>query len=315
MSVPELSALVAGRRTLAVIGLAKNCGKTTVVNHLLERLEGPVGLASLGLDGERTDHLTGLPKPRVKPPRGALVATADDLPAAGRVCLRTGIGTAVGEVVVVQADGSRAIVVSGPARLGELDQLVEQLRRLGARTVLLEGALGRLGPAAPGRAEGVVVAAGAAAARDASELEQTLVLGLDALAPPVSDEPAAIAIEHAAGYERELVDRIAAAAPGPVEVAGAVTGQLLEQLLRAGVRARLIAPDATHLLASPRQLARAWRAGVTTAVRAPLAVLAVTSSPFHPDHAIGADRAFAAAVRAAAGRWPVHDVVSGRMAA
>lgn len=314
MTVPELAALAAAHPTVAVVGLAKNCGKTTVINHLLERLDGPVGLASLGLDGERTDHLTGLPKPRVLPPAGSLVLTGERLAACGPVVLRTGIASAVGEIVVTAAGGDRPAVVSGPARLGELDRAVAVLRRLGVRTVLLEGALGRLGPAAPGRAGAVIVAAGAAAARDPAELDLALRLALDALALPTADLPAAESIRHAAGHERELVGRLAAAA-GPVEIAGALTGPLLEGLIRTGARPSLIVPDATHVLASPHQIARARRSGVEIAVRRSLAIVAVTASPFHPDHRIEPERAFAAAVAAAAGRWPVHDVVSGTMAA
>ena len=314
MSAPDLAALAAAHSTVAVVGLAKNCGKTTVINHLLERLDGPVGVASLGLDGEHTDHLTGLPKPRVRPPAGSFVMTAEGLPSCGRVVLRTGIASAVGEIVVVSPDPGGAALVSGPARLHDLDRAVEQMRCLGAATVLLEGALGRLGPAAPARADAVIVAAGAAAARAAADLDLALRLALDALALPACDLPAAQSIRHAAGHERELTERLAAAT-GPVEIAGALTGPLLEGLIRMGARPSLVVPDATHVLASPRQVARALRSGVEIAVRRALAVVAVTASPFHPDHRIEPERAFAAAVSAAAGPWPVVDVVSGRMAA
>src|SRR6266571_8493255 len=71
---------------LALIGLAKNVGKTTATNHLLETLIGEnlyraeeLALTSLGLDGEATDALTGLPKPRYVPQAGLLVATAANL--------------------------------------------------------------------------------------------------------------------------------------------------------------------------------------------------------------------------------------------
>ena len=157
----ELADLLAPHRVATVVGLAKNAGKTTVVNHLLERLPGPVGLASLGLDGERTDALTGLAKPRVRPPAGSLVATAGELAGPGRVRRALGLRTAVGEVLLVEAPGGEPVLVSGPARLDELDAVVRELLAAGMARVLLEGALGRLGPAAPGRAEAVVVAAGA----------------------------------------------------------------------------------------------------------------------------------------------------------
>src|SRR5207248_7227044 len=71
---------------LSLIGLAKNVGKTTTTNYLLETLLGEklyraeeLALTSLGLDGEATDALTGLPKPRYVPRAGLLVATTADL--------------------------------------------------------------------------------------------------------------------------------------------------------------------------------------------------------------------------------------------
>jgi hypothetical protein len=48
---PALHRLLAPHRTVAVVGLAKNAGKTTVINHLVERMDGPVGLVPLELDG------------------------------------------------------------------------------------------------------------------------------------------------------------------------------------------------------------------------------------------------------------------------
>ena len=308
---PPLEELLAAHRTIAVVGLAKNAGKTTVINHLLERTEGRVGLVSLGLDGEARDQLTGLPKPRVRPRLGTLVASAAGLADEATVRERLGFRTAVGEVVVTEPPPGEPVVVSGPARLDELDRTVEALFRAGAERVVLEGALGRLGPAAPGRAEAVVVAAGVSLANGRDDAPLRLRLALDALALPVTDAAAATSVRHAAGYEAETAGEVARS--GSAEVDGALTGPLLERLMRKGVRALLIAPDATHVLARPQQLARARRAGVEVAVRRPLAIRAVTASPFHPDAPFTAGEAFAMAREAAAGRWPVHDVVSGML--
>ena len=47
-----------GERSFAVVGLAKNCGKTTVVNHLIGewgRRGVRLGLTSIGRDGEPVD--------------------------------------------------------------------------------------------------------------------------------------------------------------------------------------------------------------------------------------------------------------------
>jgi hypothetical protein len=75
----RLEELLRPHAAVTIVGLAKNAGKTTVVNHLLERLDGRIGLASLGLDGEARDQLTGLAKPRIAPPAGALVLATTQL--------------------------------------------------------------------------------------------------------------------------------------------------------------------------------------------------------------------------------------------
>jgi len=99
----RLAGLLEPHATVTVAGLAKNAGKTTVMNHLLDSLEGPFGLASLGLDGEARDQLTGLAKPRVRPPAGALVVTTTGLAGTAPVRMRLGVRTSVGEVTQLGA--------------------------------------------------------------------------------------------------------------------------------------------------------------------------------------------------------------------
>src|SRR5579859_969752 len=71
---------------LSLVGLAKNVGKTTATNYLLQALldeklyeASELALTSLGLDGEATDAMTGLPKPRYVLRAGLLVATTGEL--------------------------------------------------------------------------------------------------------------------------------------------------------------------------------------------------------------------------------------------
>jgi len=304
-----LAELVKPHATVTVVGLAKNAGKTTVVNHLLERMVGRVGLASLGLDGEEKDQLTGLAKPRIAPPAGALVLTTTQLRGQTPVVRELPFRTAAGEVVVVAAGGGEAVVVSGPTRLDELDQALAAVRSAGAERLLLEGALGRLGTAAPGRADAVVLAAGASLAEGGDDLALRLRLAIDALDLPVAGaEPDAV-LERAAGFEAEAVGEVGDGAVA--EIAGAITDPLLEALMREHRRATLVVADATRVLAAAWTVARARRAGVEIAVRQPLRIAALTSSPFHPDGSRPAEEAFRALVAASAGRWPVYDVVAG----
>ena len=63
----------------AVVGMAKNCGKTVVLNHILSGLHGKTRLAvtSIGVDGEKTDAITATAKPEIMLGEGMLFATSE----------------------------------------------------------------------------------------------------------------------------------------------------------------------------------------------------------------------------------------------
>ena len=127
--------LVEAARTVTVVGLAKNAGKTTVVNHLLARLPGRLGLASLGLEGEARVQLTGLPKPRVFRPPGAIVATAEGLLEPGAAVREV---ACEGLVRVAQEQQADAILVSRvvtqkQVHARQLTKLVDLLEAEGLR--------------------------------------------------------------------------------------------------------------------------------------------------------------------------------------
>ena len=67
-------------KAIGILGTAKNTGKTTTFNFLLEwsNLESiKVGLTSIGYDGEDIDNITGLPKPRIFVQKDNTIATAE----------------------------------------------------------------------------------------------------------------------------------------------------------------------------------------------------------------------------------------------
>ena len=78
-----LSELAAPATRLALVGLAKNTGKTVALTTLLRELEiagRRVGVTSVGRDGEEHDVIDArIEKPRVRLPGGSLVATTDSL--------------------------------------------------------------------------------------------------------------------------------------------------------------------------------------------------------------------------------------------
>jgi len=164
-----------GAATIAVIGLVKNAGKTTVVNALMDNVPLRFGLTSLGLDGERTDHLTGLDKPRIVPPRGTLIATTvgslDRSHYTMEQLERLPFHTSLGNVVIGRAVGDRAVEISGPTTLAEVAATAARLHAHGARLVLVDGAINRLGSASPRVSDAVIMATGGLVADSLDGLE------------------------------------------------------------------------------------------------------------------------------------------------
>ena len=71
--------MLEGIGRLALVGVAKNCGKTTTLNYLLGSgvCSGRVvGLVSIGIDGESADLLIGTKKPPIHVAAGQWVLPA-----------------------------------------------------------------------------------------------------------------------------------------------------------------------------------------------------------------------------------------------
>lgn len=148
---PTLSALIRPYRSVSIIGMCKNAGKTTVLNQIIREAAGSgqtLALTSIGRDGEDKDRVTGTQKPGIYVARGTLVATAAQLivrhcDVTREILDTTGISTPLGEVVLLRARSDGAIELAGPSMTSQLAGLREAFFRFGAHRVLIDGALSR----------------------------------------------------------------------------------------------------------------------------------------------------------------------------
>ncbi len=153
--------------TLGFVGTAKNTGKTTTALHILNLLkerECKIALTSIGFDGENTDQITGLPKPRYFANQGIIIATAEK-------CLHTstanfsnlqhtGIQTILGEILIAEFSSVGNVVLAGPNRRVDILILLGMLSEMGIEVTLVDGALNRL--AAMSVVDSLILATGAA---------------------------------------------------------------------------------------------------------------------------------------------------------
>lgn len=161
--------------TIGVAGTAKNSGKTTTTRALLEHFQGmglPLGVTSIGYDGERVDNITGLPKPRVYLATGTLVAVSEGCLKTGsagvKVIERTDISTPLGKIVCGQVSRDGLMVLAGPNQSRHLGVIREWMIRQGAGLVIVDGALNRIAPMV--ETDGFILCTGAAYTTDIERL-------------------------------------------------------------------------------------------------------------------------------------------------
>jgi len=170
--------LTSSARRLALVGLAKNTGKTETLATLLRELQAAgrtVGVTSVGRDGEERDVIDArIAKPRVSLVAGSLVASTDELLRASGVphelLEQTDVRTPLGRVLVARLRGPGTIEVAGPSAASQVRAVSETMLGHGAEQVLIDGAIDRRAASSPEVSDGLVMATGAVLSEDISEL-------------------------------------------------------------------------------------------------------------------------------------------------
>lgn len=245
--IPELEKSLKEVKTMSIVGMCKNAGKTTVLNWLLHnsRRDRILGLTSIGRDGESTDVVTGTEKPSIFVPEGTLVATARDMLRLGdvtkEILMTTGIPTPLGEVVIMRARSDGYVQLAGPSITTQLRDVSKWFFELGAEQSIIDGALGRKSLGARTVAEGVILCTGASyhmnmeqVIEDTANIYRIMNLPKATTLPPEPED----------GLEACLK------AHGEALIPGALTDSMVLPLLRSGVlrNGRLVVKDPSKVL-------------------------------------------------------------------
>ena len=265
-------------RTMSIVGMCKNAGKTTMLNWLLEqgRLQGTLGLTSIGRDGESTDVVTGTEKPGIFVREGTLIATAQDMLRLGditrEILMTTGIPPPLGEVVIVRARSAGYVQLAGPSITTQLKAVSHAFFDLGADISIIDGALGRKSLGARAVAEGVILCTGASydmnmdkVVADTAHIYHLMNLPKAETLPP----------EAAEGLEKCWRQH------GAALVTGALTDSMVLPLLRSGVlrNGRLVVKDPSKVLLKPDTLDKLATRSVTLETEEAARTLCVTVNP------------------------------------
>ena len=264
-------------RTLSIVGMCKNAGKTTVLNRLLaESHDRVLGLTSIGRDGESVDVVTGTDKPGIFVHAGTLIATAKDMLALAditqEIVYTTGIPTPLGEVVLVRAKSAGNVQLAGPSITSQLKTVSDLFFSLGAEQTIIDGALGRKSLGARAVADGVILCTGASydmrmekVVADTANIFRIMNLKKAKTLPAESDKPLADVLK----------------ACGEALVPGALVDSAVVPLLKSGAlrNVRLVVKDPSKVLLSPDTLDKLAIRNVALETVEKAEVLCVTINP------------------------------------
>jgi len=257
--------------TIAIAGMAKNAGKTTTLNHMIDgfaALGAVLGLTSIGLDGEETDQVTSTPKPRIYVPAGTIIATAEQLLArrgqgindiARQILAVTDCATPLGRVVIARALSPGHVMLAGPSMVSQIPPIVRILQDAGATKTIIDGAVGRKSLAVPEVAQAVVLATGAGLSRS-----METVIAQTAHISAIFNLPKTLLV--------------GASCARPLHIPGAITDAKIDGFYDH----HIIADDPTKILITPKALAKLKLSGGQISVKNPINLAAITINPTSP---------------------------------
>jgi hypothetical protein len=300
---------------LALVGLAKNTGKTQTLAAILAEHAAAgrrVGVTSIGRDGEERDVIDArIAKPRIQLQADSLVASTGALLRASGVAherlAQTGVRTPLGEVVVAKLSERGTVEVAGPSAAEDVRSVSDAMVEHGAEQVLIDGAIDRRVASSPAVSDGLVIATGAVLSEDIEQVVATTADAVDLVRLPQAggdttsgetdaSSPGAgdreqIALERRLVLNGEPAEIAALLAEHPHAntffVDGALGERFLEGLLaarreRAGRELRIVAGDPTKVFLSRRGPSWYRRQGLEIEVLQTIALKAITINPIAP---------------------------------
>lgn len=327
--------------SLAMVGVAKNCGKTTTLNYLVTRgvEQGrTMGLLSIGLDGEAKDLLLGTPKPGIGVRPGQLVVTVSQAfsksSARFEYLESLGFETVLGEVLLGRVLDPGTVLLAGMRHREDVGRAVRLCRAHGADQVLVDGAYGRISAAQPGLTDAVVVATGAVLGADVGEVADRTAELLARLTLPIArgrhmelgeeaSQRGAALVGGAAMPAVELSNRSALLAlreapaiwsdeADTIAIPGLLSDAIVELLLAVGggPRRTVVVSDPTAVHVRPEMLRR-FRGRWDLVVQRGVAIAAISINPTSVRGAALPRADLMRAIRALAPKTTVFDPLVG----
>lgn len=299
---------ILNHRSLSIVGLEKNTGKTVCLNYILRRLNTlgvHVGVTSIGVDGEQVDSVFATAKPEITLYEGTHFITSEQhylkrqvVSVVEAVDSRR---TALGPLVTARVLVGGKVLLSGAATTGVLKQQLVSLDAMGCRLSIVDGALSRLSLASPTVTDAMVLATGAAVSANVKQLISKTrfvysLINLEEIEPSPRDrlsniesglwaidsdgEPHDLGIASVFLIDRAEKDILRFGKT--LFASGAVSDRLLKVLATKEKGITLIARDFTKLFLTPEVYTDFVRRGHRLMVMQRSRLIAITLNPTSP---------------------------------
>lgn len=297
-------------RSLSIVGLEKNTGKTVCLNYLLRRLDQlgvSTAVTSIGVDGEQVDSVFATAKPEITLYQGMQFITSQkhyyQRRLVSKIVSVDERRTALGQLVTAEVVCPGKVLLSGAATTSVLKQQIEQFKAGGMDLTIVDGALSRLSLASPTVTEAMILATGAAVSPNIQQLISRTrfvyrLIQLPEVAPDLRQSISAISsgiwgidsdgLPHDLGIRSVFLlgrgDDDIFRYGSRIFVAGAVSDKLLKYLaVQPNIReTELIVQDFTKFFVSPDIYADFTRRGGTIKVLQRSNLIAVCLNPTSP---------------------------------
>lgn len=324
--------------SIAINGMSKNAGKTTVLNQLIHEYTAAgrtIGISSVGVDGEKYDVWSGLSKPAIHVHAGMLVATSrlalDEAEARFEILEKIKDSSIGNDVYLVRTTKGGAVKLTGTPSLHEIKQVLQGFRYYGAEMSLIDGAYDRISSSNPEVADGSILVVGAAYHRSLALIVEHLQEWIFRYTLPqyVPNEAELRLLQqqsNAIWLCKKTEEHRVLSVPFVSEwnksvrgeepylfLPGSCTGSTLREAGACEHTPTIILRDGTRLFAKWEEIAAFYRRGGELQVLHPHRLLGIAINPFSPDGFHFDSEQMLAQVRKVSRDVPVFDVVRGTL--
>ncbi len=301
-------------KIISIVGMGKNTGKTVTLNQLISEAieEGiPIGMTSIGRDGESLDIVSDTEKPRIYAEEGTIIATATGLLPLGDASIEilkvTPYRTPLGEVIIGRVRSPGYIQIAGPQSLRDIRKVCLDMLSLGAKFAVIDGALDRKSSAAPTISQATILSTGAVISRDYNRVIEETVHTVNLLNLPGVDikdralleslllenrlcivtnsgEVEEIKLETALGAGHRIGQELDEDSKYLI-IPGSLVKSTLEDLTRSTRAYKdviIVVSDGTKIFIPPRDYLHFERIGIRIRVIYPINLIGVTINPYSP---------------------------------